>query len=351
MKNLKSWGGSLLMITATVAIIWSLQTPAACLAQSGCPVPAASGRQPYPDEMLPMFASASSNQMGTAGPPLPKIYKGYPIYIKVDPYVPCSLMYAVAYTESGWKQFRVDRFGDTGQTVISFDCGYGMMQITGGMINDTHGQRVAAEPGYNIGTGALSLIGKWNTVPNFIGENDPAIVEDWYFATWAYNGYGWVNNPNNTAFDPNRPAYDGTQPRSDYPYQELVWGFAAHPPLINGKTMWTPVALSLPPRGVLTNPLPTYIPRPDPYHTSTCGKSNITPSPTLTPTPSATATRTPTPTITRTSTSTRTATPTGTLTAAPVRTATFTPTATRTPAPPQDLVPSNYFPLISGGSQ
>ena len=117
------------------------------------------------------------------------------------PYVPSILLYAVAYTEFAWKQFDAS-FGQNGPTLISFDCGYGIMQITGGMINDTHGQRVAAEPAYNIGTGALSLIAKWNAVENFVGTNDPAIVEDWYFATWAYNGYYWVNDPNNPASTP-----------------------------------------------------------------------------------------------------------------------------------------------------
>lgn len=83
--------------------------------------------------------------------------------------------------------------------------------------------RVAAEPAYNIGTGALFLIQKWNGLNVYIGNNNPYVVEDWYYAVWAYNGWGWLNNPNRNcpthnpdcgyAFNPFRPPFNGTQPR------------------------------------------------------------------------------------------------------------------------------------------
>lgn len=336
-----------LLVLACLAAFttWAAVPAIPCSAQTGCPVPAATGRQPYPDEMLPMFSNASANTMGTTGPALNLINKGYPKFVKVTPYVPCTLLYAVGYTESAWKQFDAS-FGGSGQTLISFDCGYGVMQITGGLSNDNHGKRVAAEPAYNIGTGALSLINKWNASP-FVGENDPAVVEDWYFATWAYNGWGWVNNPNNSdRFNANRPPFDGTQPRSDYPYQEIVWGFAAHPPSYGGQPIWSAVPLSLPPRSALATPIATWIPRPSPYHTSLCAtpKKTLTPTRTATLTKTATRTRTTTPTPTSSATVTRPPTRTPTKTSTPVPT--IPPRPTRNPSFLYDL----YIPVVQKGS-
>lgn len=112
------------------------------------------------------FERAGTNRLGDNGPDLPQIWKGYPPSQAklVAPYVPCILLNAIGYTEStGWKQFDAD-YGQYGYTVISSDCGYGIMQITSGMGGGAgfEPSRVAAEPAYNIGTGALFLIQKWN---------------------------------------------------------------------------------------------------------------------------------------------------------------------------------------------
>jgi hypothetical protein len=324
------------------ALLFFFLTPADCQAQAGCPVPAYTGRQPYPTEMYKPFSNASANTMGASGPALPPIYKGYPTYTLVDPYVPCTLLYAVAYTESGWYQFHVSGYGQTGQTLISYDCGYGIMQITSGMTDDYYGNHVSQYPAYNIGAGANALIRKWNAVPNFIGTNDPTILEDWYYATWAYNGYGWVNNPNNSSrFNANRPPFDGTQPRSEYPYQELVWGFAAHPPSYNGKLLWSAVPITLPSRSLITDPPPEYISRPAPAHRGACVQPRQTATATDTSTPTSTGTATNTATPTQTATATETATPTLT----PTATATPTPTVTPIPTFPGSF-PSGYFPFI-----
>lgn len=253
--------------------------PLKCAAQGSCPEPAAYGRQPYPDELVDAFERAGTNRLGTNGPDLPQIWKGYPPSQAklVSPYVPCILLKAIGYTEStGWKQFNAD-YGQYGYTVISSDCGYGIMQITSGMGGGAgfEPSRVAAEPAYNIGTGALFLIQKWNGLSVYIGNNNPYVVEDWYYAVWAYNGWGWVNNPNRNcpdnnpdcgyAFNPFRPPFNGTQPRSWYPYQEIVWGYAAYPP---GAEFWEAVPLTLPPRESITNPPPTHIDTPQPSHGS-----------------------------------------------------------------------------------
>ena len=49
---------------------------------------------------------------------------------------------------------------------------------------------MAAEPAYNIGTGAIFLIQKWNGLSVYIGNNNSYVVEDWYYAVWTYNGWG-----------------------------------------------------------------------------------------------------------------------------------------------------------------
>src|SRR5438093_194102 len=48
--------------------------------------------------------------------------------------------------------------------------------------------------------------------------------------------------------DTNRPPYlcDGTQPRSNYPYQELVLGCVAHPPVRGGTPLWPAQEVHLP---------------------------------------------------------------------------------------------------------
>lgn len=185
--------------------------------------------------------------------------------------MPCILLKAIGYTEStGWKQFYAN-YGQEGWTVISGDCGYGIMQITSGMGGGAgfNPSRVAAEPAYNIGTGARILIQKWNGLNYYIGHNDPQVVEDWYYAVWAYNRWGWFNNPNNRRFDPYRGVWlcgQGGQNRANWPYQELIWGCAANPP---GPEFWDAVSLTLPNRADLnSDPPPTHLDTPQPSHGS-----------------------------------------------------------------------------------
>ena len=247
--------------------------PPICSAQGDCPEPAAYGRQPLPEELVDVFDRAGTNRLGSKGPDLPQIWKGYPPSEAklISPYVPCILLKAIGYTEStGWKQFDAD-YGQEGWTVISQDCGYGIMQITSGMGGGAgfDPSRVAAEPAYNIGTGARILIQKWNELDYYIGNNNPHVVEDWYYAVWAYNRWGWYNNPNNDRFDPYRGVWlcgQGSQDRTDWPYQELIWGCTANPP---GSEFWDPVPLTLPDRADLnSDPPPTHIDTPQPSHGS-----------------------------------------------------------------------------------
>lgn len=259
-------------------IVIKPKTSAKCTA---CPQAASSGRQPYPTEMAVMFQNAGTNRMGNSGPTLPKIWKGYTSPQKVKGYVPCVLLNAIAYTESvGWKQF-VSNYGSIGDTVISDDCGYGVMQITSGMGGGSgfNPQLVTKEPVYNIGTGAKLLIDKWNALYYYIGKNNPYVVEDWYYSVWAYNSWGWVNNPNNRdKFPASRGIWqcgqNPSQRREWYPYQELIWGCAANPPSYNGVPLWKAINLTFPPSSLLptkeTDPYTTHIDTPLPSHSS-CG--------------------------------------------------------------------------------
>ena len=267
---------TVLLGVIVLGLVFMAQTaaPFTCTAQGTCPEPAAYGRQPYPSELVDDFDRAGTNRLGTESPDLPQIWKGYPPAEAelIPPYAPCILLKAIGYTEStGWKQFNAD-YGQYGDTVISFDCGYGIMQITSGMGGGAgfDPSRVAAEPAYNIGTGALILIQKWNWLDYYIGNNNPRVVEDWYYAVWAYNGWGWVNNPNNLDYPWPRDAWqcgqNSSQRREDWPYQELIWGCAANPP---GAESWEAMPLTLPDRADLnSDPPPTHIDTPQPSHGS-----------------------------------------------------------------------------------
>jgi len=276
MSTRKQWEILFCLIVSLmmIFIFANSPSPAACQNQEGCRQLAVTARQPLPTEMVSSFEKAGTNKLGSAAPPLPQIYKGYPTYTKIPGIVPCDLLKAVAYVESGWKQFNAV-FGQVGPTLISFDCGFGAMQITTGMrISDPMPNwdpaRVASEVEYNIGTGALFLVSKWNAVPNFIGDNNPFIIEDWYYALWAYNGFSYVNNPNNQKYPADRTPFNGTQPRSQYPYQELVYGYLANPPKYNNIPYWNAISATLPDRKLIGEIPPRWIPRPAPYHFS-CG--------------------------------------------------------------------------------
>lgn len=167
--------------------------------------------------------------------------------------VPVSLLKAIAWTESHWKQFDAP-----GHALVSTDGGYGLMQITSGMEpGGLPAQTRAAIAGnflFNIAYGAQVLLDKLMLTPN-IGDDDPAILEHWYYALWAYNGWGWVNNPNNPAFT--RSGTPATDPAT-WPYQERVFYWLAHPPSgAPSSPLWPAIPVSLPDAGAIgTNPSP-----------------------------------------------------------------------------------------------
>lgn len=135
------------------------------------------------------------------------------------------------------------------------DCGYGIAQVTDGMrIGDMDyslQRAIATDYQVNITRGLDILIDKWNqtrAAGMTINDGDPAYLENWFYAVWAYNsgfhpfssvdpslpwGVGWVNNPINPLYPANRrpflaaTAADAAHPQ-DWPYPERVLGFAAN---------------------------------------------------------------------------------------------------------------------------
>ena len=206
---------------------------------------------------------------------LPRLEKGLrAARSSTEPVIPPILLRSIGWIESVITQAtRAIPYGAIGPALISFDCGHGIMQVTSGMTTPL-GENgypspqqllVATNFAYNIARGAVILADKWNAAPEnrpiagIDTNGDPDLVENWYFAVWSYNGFtGPGANRSNHPLDPiyggwprvpySCGAYnDGFgHNRGNYPYQELVWGCAAHPPVINGSPLWSPFELAYP---------------------------------------------------------------------------------------------------------
>ena len=175
----------------------------------------------------------------------------------VDPDSPPTFLKAIAWIESGWTQADYSvPYGSVGPVLTSHDCGYGLTQVTSGMQNtkgipDLYQAMIGGHFGFNIAEGANILAGKWNAAPDYrpiVGSRQPTLTEDWYYALWSYNGFTFKNHPLNPAYSLQRGAYrcDGTQSYASFPYQELVLGCAARPPIVNGTSLWNPMPVTLP---------------------------------------------------------------------------------------------------------
>ncbi|RQD72280.1 MAG: hypothetical protein D5S00_01030 [Tindallia sp. MSAO_Bac2] len=103
--------------------------------------------------------------------------------------IPPVLLRAIAWKESGKSQFR------NGQPFI-YAGNQGIMQI-----NEVHNSRLDREAllydtKYNIEVGADILLSRWlfEDIAT-VGDRDPDVLENWYFALWGYNGWLNRNNP------------------------------------------------------------------------------------------------------------------------------------------------------------
>ena len=132
--------------------------------------------------------------------------------------VPPVILKAIAYIESAIAQADgTTPFGSIGPALVAFDCGHGVTQVTTGMTVPTgeagrgspQQALVATHFAYNIARGAAILIDKWNEAPEenpIVGSNTgafPALLENWYYAIWNYNGFtGPGANRSNHPMDP-----------------------------------------------------------------------------------------------------------------------------------------------------
>lgn len=294
--------------------------------------------------------------------------------------IPPTIFKSIAWIESNWATgANAVPYGGVGPALRSFDCGYGLSQVTTGMGNNTGS--VSARQAligthylFNIAEGVRILADKWNGAPRFrpiAGNGDPAAIEDWYFAVWGYNGFAFSNHPLNPARNPLRgdvfhcddhaaPNWSGFL-YGDYTYPERVYGCMRYPPIRDGQRLWTAQTFDMPhlelevvanafkpsgydacdesnwsggcpamdfPTTIRANPL-TAAPSPTP----TPGSGSLVP--TATP-PRTTATAVATGTGTATGTATATA--TGTVTSTATSSATATQPATPGSLPPRDIV-------------
>ena len=129
-----------------------------------------------------------------------------------------------------------DEVGGASRTLISFDCGYGIGQVTSGMhTGENPGfdrAHVASDPTYNLATGTRILAVKW-VATNCVGDNQPTVIEHWYAATWAYNGLAYVNNPSNPNYDSNTRRVGSRERRGRALSREGVRVDGAQPGLVD----------------------------------------------------------------------------------------------------------------------
>lgn len=138
-----------------------------------------------------------------------------------------EIVKAIAYQETGWQQYWEDipesvkacetdpekgTIGYDGtQVKLGYDCiGIGIMQISNhmdmeeGKEKEEYIEKLKTDMRFNIQEGIRILKDKWdyhknNLIPT-VNDNDPMVVENWYFAILAYNGLLPRNNPLDNAY-------------------------------------------------------------------------------------------------------------------------------------------------------
>ncbi len=199
------------------------------------------------------------------------------------PYVPPTILRSIAWVESSWHQAGYStQPGQSGPTLVSSGCAYGLMQIASGMSVSgsptPQQQLIGTDYRDNIAAGVQILVNNWNRNPSalpFVGHRDPHILEDWYFAIWAYHcfgdscaAYGVHDDPDDPSLPWPRPAFNSPDQRgsassfatADYPYQEIVYGFVDNPPAPAGQPLWPAIQTLLPPHGTIGFPQPHVAP-------------------------------------------------------------------------------------------
>ena len=160
----------------------------------------------------------------------------------------------------GRNVYDADTSNDWDINFANADCGIGITQITDGMrkadserpgetaLSPQKQRAVTLDYATNIAAGLQILQDKWNQTRNaglIHADGDPANIENWIFAIWAYNsgfypnkgdgspwGVGYANNPSNPAYPPNRSFFNQNPADAAHPqywsYPEKVIGWAAY---------------------------------------------------------------------------------------------------------------------------
>lgn len=266
--------GSLGALGVTVALQVALQCsgPACPDPCTECAFAPVSGTNPSVPELQALFVAMAERAGAADLPSIDEIETGAERAREPAPF-PCRLMPAIGATESSITQF----CEESGLTVISFDCGFGIMQVTSGAASYPG---LEARADINVAAGAKILAQKWNGNESYggqFGDSDPRYLESWYFAVWAYNGFVYGNNPNNPSFPAVRPPYHGpaSLSRGSYPYQELVWGYLQFPLEKDGALVVEPVEVSYPDRTTIPDQSGLFsetVPLPTPAHADPCAE-------------------------------------------------------------------------------
>lgn len=109
--------------------------------------------------------------------------------VALEKHIPPVILKAVAWKESRKNQFM------NGEPFVHAG-NQGIMQI-----NRVHNSRLDKDAllhdaRYNIEVGADVLLGRWFLEDiATVGDRDPDVLENWYFALWGYNGWLGRNNP------------------------------------------------------------------------------------------------------------------------------------------------------------
>ena len=136
-----------------------------------------------------------------------------------------EILKAIAYQESGWQQYwtsvptSIKKCKKSDKTLpydgtnvkLGYDCiGIGVMQVSNHMYmkegaeKEAYIDRLKNDLRFNIQEGIAILKDKWNyhrsgLIPT-VNNNDPMVIENWYFAILAYNGLLQRNNPIDNAY-------------------------------------------------------------------------------------------------------------------------------------------------------
>lgn len=120
--------------------------------------------------------------------------------------IPSVILKSIARVESVFKHFN-----SNGSPLVS-GSSIGLMQINN-RNNGYDSAKLKYDIRYNIEAGADVLLNKWSMSSyqdvSSVGNMDPNVLENWYFALWAYNGWAQSNNPNSYA--------------KKYTYQQMIY--------------------------------------------------------------------------------------------------------------------------------